>query len=206
MISMIKDRIHKTIAKSSLKDAVETLEKEDVFWGEHFLIKRPVLQAIAPEDGKKQVLLIDEIDKTEKDAEALLLEVLSEFTISIPEYGTIQAKIKPVVVLTSNRTREITEGLRRRCVYLYLNYPDAATEKAILKLHFPDADETYIERVVCAVQQIRALPLKHIPAIAETIDVLRLMLAGEKQDSAWMHLLANHIQDYDAIAQLHIEL
>jgi len=199
MISMIKDRIHEKIAQQSIRDAIETLDKEDVFWGEHFLIKRPLLQAIVPENGKRQVLLIDEVDKTEKDAEALLLEVLSEYTISIPEYGTVQASIKPIVVLTGNRTRELTEALRRRCVYLYLDYPDKETEKAIVRLHVPDADETYLQRVVDAVQKIRKLPLKHIPAVSETIEVLQLLMATNGDSAGWLNLLAKHQEDHHTI-------
>ncbi|TGO03769.1 hypothetical protein PN36_00530 [Candidatus Thiomargarita nelsonii] len=199
MISMIKDRIHEKIAQQSIRDAIETLDKEDVFWGEHFLIKRPLLQAIVPENGKRQVLLIDEVDKTEKDAEALLLEVLSEYTISIPEYGTVQASIKPIVVLTGNRTRELTEALRRRCVYLYLDYPDKETEKAIVRLHVADGDETYLQRVVDAVQKIRKLPLKHIPAVSETIEVLQLLMATNGDSAGWLNLLAKHHEDHQTI-------
>jgi MoxR-like ATPase len=201
MISMIKDRIHDKIAQQSIREAIETLDKEDVFWGEHFLIKRPLLQAIVPENDKKQVLLIDEVDKTEKDAEALLLEVLSEYTISIPEYGTVQASIKPIVVLTGNRSRELSEALRRRCVYLYLDYPDTETEKAIVRLHVPDADETYLQRVVEAVQKIRKLPLKHIPAVSETIEVLQFLMATEGDSAGWLNLLAKHQEDIHTIMQ-----
>lgn len=206
MISMIKDRIHEKIASQSIRRAIETLDKEDVFWGEHFLVKRPILKAILPEDKRKKVLLIDEVDKTEKDAEALLLEVLSEYTISIPEYGTVRATVKPTVVLTSNRTREITEALRRRCVYLYLDYPDKETEKAIVRLHVPDIEEEYLERVVAAVQKIRTLPLRHIPAVAETIEVLQLLALTAGDDTGWLHLLLKHEEDHQTIAHSDIEI
>lgn len=206
MISMVKDRIHKKIATASIRKAIETLDKEDVFWGEHFLIKRPLLQAILPESGKRQVLLIDEVDKTEKDAEALLLEVLSEYTISIPEYGTVVATVKPIIVLTSNRTREITEALRRRCVYLYLDYPDQETEKAIMRLHVPHADETYLERVVSAVHKIRELPLKHIPAVAETIELVRLLIATQGDGAGWEHLIVKHPEDQHLVQKAGIEM
>ncbi len=201
MISMIKDRIHEKIAQQSIRHAIETLDKEDVFWGEHFLIKRPLLQAIVPENGKRQVLLIDEVDKTEKDAEALLLEILSEYSISIPEYGTVQASIKPIVVLTGNRTRELSEALRRRCVYLYLDYPNKEIEKAIVRLHVPEADDTYLQRVVDAVQKIRKLPLKHIPAVSETIEVLQLLMATNGDSAGWLNLLAKHHEDRHTITQ-----
>jgi MoxR-like ATPase len=206
MISMIKDRIHKKIAQASIRQAIETLDQEDAFWGEHFLIKRPLLQAILPENGQKQVLLIDEVDKTEKDTEALLLEVLSEYTISIPEYGTVVATKKPVIVLTSNRTRDITEALRRRCVYLYLDYPDKETEKAIVRLHVPDADQTYLDRVVDAVHKIRELPLKHLPAVAETIELLELLMATQGDDAGWLNLIVKHRQDYEIVKRSKIGL
>lgn len=206
MISMMKDKIHKKIAASDLRKAVETLDKEDIFWGEHFLIKRPLFQAIAPESGKRQVILIDEVDKTEKDAEAILLEVLSEYTISIPEYGTVKASIKPVVVLTSNRSREITEALRRRCVYLYLNYPDKETEKNIVRLHLPDADNAYLERVVSTVQKIREMPLKHIPAVAETIELVKLLVATQGEESGWLNLLVKNSRDYEFVKRSNLSL
>lgn len=206
MISMIKDRIHQNIASASIRKAIEKLDKEDVFWGDHFLIKRPLFQAIVPANGKKQVLLIDEVDKTEKDAEALLLEVLSEYTISIPEYGTVQASIKPTIVLTSNRSREITEALRRRCVYLYLDYPDKKTEKAIVRLHVPDVEERYLDRVVDAVHQIRELPLKHIPAVAETIEIVQLLTATQGDDSGWLNLIVKHSQDYATVKKSKIKI
>jgi len=206
MISMIKDQIHKKIENKSIKKAIETLDKEEVFWGENFLIKRPVLQAIVPENGKKQVLLIDEVDKTEKNAEALLLEVLSEYSVSIPEYGTVKATVKPVVVLTGNRTRQLTDALRRRCVYLYIDYPDLATEKAIVNLHEPDADEAYLARVVDAVQKIRKLPLKHISAVSETIEVVKLLIAANGESDGWINLLGKHSEDIQTIKNSGIQL
>ena len=206
MISMVKDRIHSKIAKQSIRKAVETLDKEDVFWGEHFLIKRPILQAICPEDKKRQVLLIDEVDKTEKDAEALLLEVLSEYTISIPEYGTVQASVKPIVVLTSNRVREITEALRRRCVYLFIDYPSREIEKAIVSLHMPNADQTYVERVIDTVQKIRELPLKQIPAVSETIEVIRLLESTNHEIQGWENLLVKHEGDLRLVAKSKVKI
>ena len=206
MISMVKDRIHQKIARQSIRKAIETLDNEDVFWGEHFLIKRPILQAIVPDDHHRQVLLIDEVDKTEKDAEALLLEVLSEYSISIPEYGTVVASIRPIVVLTSNRTREITEALRRRCVYLYLDYPDPETEMAIVRLHVPGVEENYLQRVVAAVQRIRKLQLRQIPAVAETIEVIRLLTLTSGDDSGWQHLLLKHHDDQRLVDKAGINL
>ena len=206
MISMIKDRIHKKIAQQSIKKAIQTLDKEDVFWGEHFLIKRPVLQSLVSKHNKKRVLLIDEIDKTEKSTEALLLEVLSEYTISIPEYGTIKANLKPIVVLTSNQNRYISDTLRRRCAYLYLDYPDKEAEKNIVKLHVPEADEKYIQRVVEAIQKIRKLPLKQIPAIAETIEVIKLVQKFSSDDLGWLSLVAKHNEDKNIILKSGIKL
>jgi MoxR-like ATPase len=164
------------------------------------------LQAILPSDEKRKVLLIDEVDKTEKDTEALLLEVLSEYTISIPEYGTVKASTRPIIVLTSNRSREITEALRRRCVYLYLDYPDKEMEKAIVRLHVPQVDENYLERVVEAVHKIRNLPLRHIPAVSETIEVLQLLTATSGNDAGWLNLLLKHEEDYPTVEEAGIEI
>lgn len=206
MISMIKDRIQQKIARQSIRKAIETLDREDVFWGKHFLIKRPILQAILPDNNQKQVLLIDEVDKTEKDTESLLLEVLSEYTISIPEYGTVVSSVHPAVVLTSNRSREITEALRRRCVYLYIDYPDPETEKNIVRLHVADVEEKYLQRVVTTVHEIRKLPLRQIPAVAETIEVIKLLTATAGNATGWQHLLLKHHDDQLTVTEAGIIL
>ena len=204
-ISLLRDRVQQHLSDHSLGEAIRELDREaGAFWGREFLLRRPLLEAIDPADGRQRVLLIDEVDKTEADAEALLLEVLSEYTVSIPEYGTVRASQRPVVVLTGNRSRELSEALRRRCVYLYLDYPDRRTEAAILALHVPEADPDYRERVVEAVQRLRRLKLRQPPAVAEAIDVLKLLVGAH--GAGWLHVLAKHPEDRDAIRRAGIDL
>src|SRR6059036_3852348 len=139
--------------------------QEDIF-GPEFLLTRPLLQAIA--EDEPVVLLIDEIDKTDQEFEAMLLEVLSDFQISIPELGRVEAKTQPLVLLTSNNTRELTEALKRRCLYLWLDYPELDHELAIVKLHSPEISDTLGRRLVEIVSMVRGLDLKKPPSIAES--------------------------------------
>ena len=153
-------------AESQSKETVE----EEIF-GEKFLIKRPLLQALEPDLAGPPVLLIDELDRTDEPFEAFLLEVLSDYQVSIPELGTIKAKEPPIVVITSNRTREIHDALKRRCFYYWIDYPDAARELSILKLKAPGAAAELSRQVVAFVQKLRATSdLFKQPGIAETID------------------------------------
>lgn len=140
---------------------------EDIF-SEPFLLERPVLKAIRSSDPL--VLLIDEVDKLDFEAEALLLEVLSDWQVSIPEMGTLKAERIPFVVLTSNNERELSEALKRRCLYLFLDYPGAEREKQIVLQRFPELNETLADQVVRVVKSIRELELKKSPSIAETLD------------------------------------
>ena len=142
---------------------------KDVF-SERFLIRRPILQALAPAVEGPPVLLIDELDRTDEPFEAYLLEVLSDFQVSVPEIGTIKAEQPPIVIVTSNRTREIHDALKRRCLYHWVDYPDAARELAILKLKAPRAPENLSRDIVSFVQKLRSLDLYKNPGIAETID------------------------------------
>jgi MoxR-like ATPase len=141
----------------------------DIF-SDRFLVKRPLLQALEPALEGPPVLLIDELDRTDEPFEAYLLEVLSDFQITIPEIGTIRADKPPIVVITSNRTREIHDALKRRCFYYWVDYPDAERELAILKLKAPQVDQTLSQQVVFFVQQLREKDLFKLPGIAETID------------------------------------
>ena len=141
----------------------------DIF-SERFLIKRPLLQALQAEGGAAPVLLIDELDRTDAPFEAYLLEVLSDFQITIPEIGTIKAEQTPIVVITSNRTREIHDALKRRCLYHWVDYPDAQRELAILRLKAPAASAALSLQVVAFVQQLRTHDLFKLPGVAETID------------------------------------
>jgi MoxR-like ATPase len=146
---------------------------EDIF-SEPFLLERPVLRAIRTREPV--VLLIDEVDKLDFEAEALLLEVLSDWQVTIPEMGTITAGAQPFVALTSNNERELSEALKRRCLYLYLDYPSTEREKAIVLARVPDIEETLAEQLVRVVASIRELELKKAPSIAETLDWARTLL------------------------------
>ncbi|HWI29257.1 MAG TPA: MoxR family ATPase [Stellaceae bacterium] len=161
---MIEIRLAEAGAES--RDTVE----EEIF-SDRFLIKRPLLQALEPELGAPPVLLIDELDRTDEPFEAYLLEVLSDFQITIPELGTIKAKEPPIVVITSNRTREIHDALKRRCFYFWVDYPAAERELEILRVKAPGAAEQLSREVVAFVQKLRATnDLFKLPGVAETID------------------------------------
>jgi MoxR-like ATPase len=142
---------------------------EDVF-ARRFLIERPLLQALAPHDEGAPVLLIDELDRADEPFEAYLLEVLSDYQITIPEIGTITAAVPPIVVITSNRTREIHDALKRRCFYCWIDYPSAERELEILRLKAPGADAALSRQVVAFVQRLRQMDLFKLPGVAETID------------------------------------
>jgi MoxR-like ATPase len=176
----------------------------DIF-AEEFLLTRPLLQAIAATEPV--VLLIDEIDKTDQEFEAMLLEVLSDFQISIPELGVIEARTHPIVVLTSNNSRELTEALKRRCLYLWLDYPELEREMEIVRLHSPEIDERLARRLVEVVHMVRQLDLKKPPSIAESIDWARalLLLGADDLDGSvferTMSIIVKHRTDMDLVAE-----
>jgi len=176
----------------------------DIF-SEEFLFTRPLLEAISADDPL--VLLIDEIDKTDQEFEAMLLEVLSDFQISIPELGVIEARTHPIVVLTSNNSRELTEALKRRCLYLWLDYPEMEREMEIVRLHSPEIDERLARRLVEVVHMVRQLDLKKPPSIAESIDWARALLllgAGDLDASVFertMSIIVKHRSDMDLVAE-----
>jgi MoxR-like ATPase len=178
--------------------------QEDIF-GEEFLLARPLMSAIASE--QPVVLLIDEIDKTDQEFEAMLLEVLSDFQISIPELGRVTSTTHPVVLLTSNNSRELTEALKRRCLYLWLDYPELEHELAIVKLHAPELSDDVARRLVEVVGMVRELDLKKPPSIAESIDWARaLLLLGAKDIDAetfneTMSVIVKHRTDMDIVAE-----
>ena len=149
-------------------------EVESDIFSEPFLLTRPLLEAIRAEEPI--VLLIDEVDRVEIETEALLLEVLSDFQVSIPELGTIAGKQRPLVVMTSNNTRELSEALKRRCLYLHLDYPDLEREKDIVRVRVPEVDDELAEQVARVVRSVRQLELKKAPSISETIDWARTLL------------------------------
>jgi MoxR-like ATPase len=150
------------------QESRDTVEEE--IFSERFLIKRPLLQALEPSLGGPPVLLIDELDRTDEPFEAYLLELLSDFQVTIPEIGTIKAEHPPIVVITSNRTREIHDALKRRCFYYWVDYPDANRELAILKVKAPGASEALSREIVGFVQKLRTTDLFKLPGVAETID------------------------------------
>jgi MoxR-like ATPase len=153
--------------------------EHDLF-AERFLVKRPLLQALEPDPAGPPVLLIDELDRTDAPFEAFLLEVLSDFQVTIPELGTVTAPEPPIAILTSNRTREVHDALKRRCLYAWIDYPDAARELAILRLKAPEARATLAEEVVGFVQRLRARDLFKLPGVAETIDWTRALVALDR--------------------------
>jgi MoxR-like ATPase len=178
--------------------------QEDIF-GEDFLLARPLMSAIASE--QPVVLLIDEIDKTDQEFEAMLLEVLSDFQISIPELGRVESRTHPVVLLTSNNSRELTEALKRRCLYLWLDYPELEHELAIVRLHAPDLDDAVARRLVEVVGMVRELDLKKPPSIAESIDWARALLLLGAQDidtqvfTETLSVIVKHRTDMDLVAE-----
>jgi MoxR-like ATPase len=146
-------------------------------FSEDFLIARPLLEAMRPQPGGAPVLLIDEIDRTDEPFEAFLLEALSDFQVTIPELGTIRAPEPPIVILTSNRTREVHDALKRRCLYHWVDYPDFAREIEILKARAPEASDTLSREIVAFVQRLRTEDLFKKPGVAETIDWAKCLLA-----------------------------
>jgi len=160
--------IHIRLAEAA--GAKDNAELESDIFSERFLVKRPLLQALEDDGSGPPVLLIDELDRTDEAFEAYLLEVLSDFQVTIPEIGTVAAKAPPIVIITSNRTREVHDALKRRCLYHWVGYPDSAREMAILKMRKPEAGEELSRQVVAYVQALRGEDLFKKPGVAETID------------------------------------
>jgi MoxR-like ATPase len=167
---LLRDKLSEILAKTgSLTEAADRLgQEENVFFSERFLLARPLLQAItAPEPV---VLLIDEIDRADAEFEAFLLEILSDFQVSVPELGTIKARHMPVVILTSNNTRELSEALKRRCLYLFIDYPSHDSELRIVQMRVPQLSAKLAQQAVEVVQSLRQMDLKKSPSVSETID------------------------------------
>jgi len=173
---LLRDKLADLLSGArSLADAADQLgREEDVFFSERFLLPRPLLKAINSDETT--VLLIDEIDRSDAEFEAFLLEVLSDFQVSIPEIGTIVARNRPVVFLTSNNTRELSEALKRRCLYLYIDYPNVEEELRIVRLKVPELAPDLARQAVEVVQSLRQLDLKKNPSVSETLDWARALV------------------------------
>ncbi len=198
---LLRDKLQDVLAETtSLGDAADRLgHEDDLFFSERFLLPRPLLQALTSDEPV--VLLIDEIDRADVEFEAFLLEILSDFQVTIPELGTITAKHPPMVLLTSNNTRELSEALKRRCLYLYVDYPSLEVELDIVRLKVPDLSIKLAEQAVELVHEIRQLNLKKDPSISETIDWARALVAlgskylDEKTVNDTMSILLKHSSD-----------
>ncbi|NUQ37802.1 MAG: MoxR family ATPase [Caldilineales bacterium] len=198
---LLRDKLQDVIGSvSSLREAADRIAaEEEVFFSERFLLPRPLLQALT--SPEPVVLLIDEIDRADVEFEAFLLEVLSDFQVSVPELGTIQAKHHPTVFLTSNNTRELSEALKRRCLYLFLDYPDVEAELSIVRLKVPDLAPQLARQAVELVHQLRGLDLKKSPSISETLDWARALVQlnaknlDEKTVETTMTVLLKHETD-----------
>jgi MoxR-like ATPase len=174
---LLRDKLQDTLSDSgSLKAAADRLaSEEEVFFSMRFLLQRPLLKAILSE--KPTVLLIDEIDRADAEFEAFLLEVLSDFQVSVPELGTLVAVHRPLVVLTSNNTRELSEALKRRCLYLYIDYPSLEQELAVVRLKVPELSPKLARQAVEMVQRLRTIDLRKAPSISETLDWAKALVA-----------------------------
>jgi MoxR-like ATPase len=173
---ILKDKIHELIESADTLEA--SLKKlggfQDVFFSHDFLEPRPILRAMEQTSGS--VLLIDEIDKSDEEFEALLLEILSEYQVTIPEIGTIVAKVPPIVILTSNNTRELGDALKRRCLHLHIDFPEQGREQRIVRARVPEIAESLLEQLVAFVHQVRGEKLRKLPSISETVDWARTLV------------------------------
>ncbi len=199
---ILREKIGEIVGDSgSLAEAVDRIAAEDsAFFSERFLLERPLLRALrAP---RRVVLLIDEVDRSEQEFEAFLLEVLSDFQVSVPELGTLTANEPPFVLLTSNNAREMTDALRRRCLHLWIDYPDAGRERAIVQARVPEAAPALLAEVVRVVQALRGLDLKKRPSVAETIDWMRalVVLHAESLGEALVRETLSLVIKYDGDA------
>src|SRR5512139_2455301 len=196
---ILKDKISEVLGSAkTLQQAVDRIAHEDdVFFSDRFILPRPLLKAISAADPT--VLLIDEIDKADTEFEAFLLEVLSDFQVSVPELGTLRARHVPLVVLTSNNAREMSDALKRRCLHLYIDFPPAAQELEIVRLKVPQISTTLADEVINVVQRIRQIDLKKTPSISETLDWAKALalLNAEHLDEGLLHDTLSVILKYE---------
>ena len=200
---LLRDKLQTILSDTnSLTSAADKLAlEEDVFFSERFLLPRPLLKAIMADEPS--VLLIDEIDRADAEFEAFLLEVLSDYQVTVPELGTIVAKHHPVVMLTSNNTRELSEALKRRCLYLFIDYPAHDAELAIVRLRVPDLKEKLANQVVEIVQGLRQMDLKKNPSVSETIDWAKalVMLNADNIDQKMLEDTVTVLLKHESDAQ-----
>lgn len=205
---LLRDKLSDLLAQAnSLNEAADRLaQEEDAFFSERFLLARPLLKAVTSDEPV--VLLIDEIDRADAEFEAFLLEILSDFQVSIPELGTLKAKHQPIVVLTSNNTRDLSEALKRRALYLFVDYPTYERELAIVKLSVPQLSDKLAQQAVELVQSLRQMDLKKQPSVSETIDWAKalVMLNADKLDKAMLEntltVLLKHESDVQKARRL----
>src|SRR5438309_7470093 len=206
---ILKDKISEVLGGArSLREAVDRIASEDdVFFSDRFILPRPLLRAIRSD--QPCVLLIDEIDKSDTEFEAFLLEVLSDFQVSVPEIGTLVAKHIPLVVLTSNNAREMSDALKRRCLHLFIDFPTKEQELAIIKIKVPEAADQLGQEVVNVVQSLRKLDLKKTPGISETLDWVKALtlLNVQSLDNALVdETLDTIVKDEGDVRKAHQEL
>jgi MoxR-like ATPase len=173
---LLKDKLDRIVqGEAGLSESIERLHQyDDIFFSPRFLEPRPLLKALQQKEGV--VLLVDEIDKSDDEFEAFLLEILSDFQVSIPEIGTIEATSVPFVFLTSNSTRELSEALQRRCLHLYISFPDEKLERDIVRTRVPDIEERLNRQLVAFIHKVRQLDIKKLPSVSETIDWARTLV------------------------------
>jgi len=204
---MMKEKINQVIDGAvSLTDAADRIAaQEDAFFSERFIQPRPLLKAISSE--KPVVLLVDEVDKSDPEFEAFLLEILSDFQISIPEIGTLKAAHIPFVILTSNNYRDMSDALKRRCLHLYIDYPDPDLESRIVRMKIPDIQQKLCGQVIDSIQAIRTIDLKKKPAIAETLDWANALMALQVEDLTrdvilkTLNVIVKHRSDADMVKE-----
>ncbi len=203
---MLKEKLGDVLQSAeSLSDSMQRLHSmSDEFYSREFLLPRPLLQALTVSDGA--VLLVDEIDKAGYEFESLLLEILSDYQVTVPELGTVSADNIPMVFLTSNNTRELSDALKRRCLHLYIDFPDSKLEQRIVQRRVPNIGDTLVESLVGFVQSLRTMDLKKSPSVSETIDWARalLLLHSDKLDRAMvestLNLLLKFQEDIDLVS------
>ncbi len=200
---LLRDTLQDMLKDSNgLREAADRLgAEEDVFFSERFLLPRPLLQAILSDEPA--LLLIDEIDRSDAEFEAFLLEVLSDFQVSVPELGTLHAKHHPMVILTSNNTRELSEALKRRCLYLFIDYPDLDAELRVVQMHVPGMSQKLARQAVEVVQNLRQMDLKKKPSVAETIDWAKalVMLNADSLDQKTLESTLTVLLKHESDAQ-----